>query len=330
MRDPARARRIVIIALVVAVGVGGLALHRFWMRALLHLTGDAEWIWVTDSLARIFPAAGLFVADLDLDAPPAEALLKVSGDREYVVYVNGSAAACGWSRPGFRLDLYDVAHLLRQGGNVIAVEVRSPTPAGGVLVALDVGGVGHNVLVSGPSFGLRPQFSLAGDTAGGGPAPVRWGRPPRFPWGYPALVSHPRTLDEVVVDEPVRIEGAAAAPLVGGGIAFALPRRLFGYLWLEFGGDGAAVAIAVDGEAAGDLAALRRAAQPVVRVRGQRRWLDPEPRWITSVYAFGTRLPVAAEVWPVAEEFRPAAPGVVLGKHGPVPRTRWTTRTPPE
>lgn len=323
-------RRLAVLVTVTAVGVGALVLHRFWMRALLHLTGDAEWIWVTNSLERVFPAAGLFVASLDLDEAPVDAVLKVSGDREYVVYVNGSAAACGWSRPGFRLDLYDVTHLLHPGQNVIAAEVRSPTPAGGLLVALDVGSHGTNTLVSGPAFRLRRLFSLAPEQPNDGAPPVRWGLPPRFPWGYPAVVPRPRTLDQVVVEDPMRTERADAQVLPGGGIAFAFPERHFGYLWLEFDGDGACYVTTLDGTAPPDSAPLRRAAQPVVRVAAQRRWLDPEPRWITRVYAFGRCLPVAAELHPVPDEFRSAAPGVVPGKFGPVPRTRWTTRTPPE
>ncbi len=319
-----------VVLLVVAAGLGGSVLHRFWMRTLLHVTGTAEWIWVTDSLARVFPVAGLFVANLDLDEPPAEAVLKVCGDREYVVYVNGSPAACGWSRPGFRLELYDVTHLLRLGRNVIAAEVRSPTPAGALLLALDVGGRGANVLASGPEFGVRWPFSLAARQAADPPPPVRWGLPPRFPWGYPAVVSRPRTVDQVVVEDPLRLEERQAQALTGGGLAFTLPERQFGYLWLEFDGDGACYVATEDGESAGDLVSLRQSAQPVVRVRGQRRWLDPEPRWVRRLYAFGAHLPRAVELHPVPDAFRSTAPGVVLGRHGPVPRTRWTTRTPPE
>ena len=306
----------------------GLVVHRFWLRELSHLTGDARWIWVEDSLERVHPRAGLFVAPLRLAAPPPSALLKVCGDREYVVYVNGTAAACGWSRPGFGLDLYEVRHLLHPGDNVIAVEVRSPTPAGGVLLALDIGGVGRNVLVSGPEFVLQPDFSLAVHRPDRLPVPVTWGAPPRFPWGYPSPRPRPKTLDAAVVEEPLRYAAASALELARGGWALALERPVFGYLWIEFESDGLdyVATSPVPGTNADE---LRSAAQPVVRVRGQKRWLDPEPRQIAAVYVFGRYRPSAFEIWPVPEEFRPVAPGVVQGKHGLVPRTRWTTRTPP-
>ncbi|TAM44690.1 MAG: hypothetical protein EPN53_16075 [Acidobacteria bacterium] len=329
MREPTRRRQhLTLLLLVVGVAAAAFSVHGFWERELSHLTGPARWIWVTDELDEIHPEAALFVGSLHLDAPPRGALLKVCGDREYVVYVNGTAAACGWSRPGFRLDLFDVGHLLRQGDNVIAAEVRSPTPVGGLLLALDVDGVGRNVLVSGPAFRARSRFSLAPRRPSDAPVPVDWGRPPHFPWGYPKPLSHPRTLDEAVVEEPVGAAGAVRK-LPDGGWELSLPHPVFGYLWVEFAGDGAAfVATAADG--AGDGRALREDAQPVVRVPGQRRWLDPEPKLVRRIYIFGMQAPVGAELWPTSEDVSSTAPGVVPGSFGPVPRTRWTTRNPPE
>lgn len=320
--------------MVLAVAAGLLAalvlLHRYWLRQLTHLTGDAQWVWVTDALERVYPVAGLFTAPLRLAAPPARALLKVCGDREYVVYVNGTPAAAGWSRPGFRLEIFEVGHLLRQGDNLIACEVRSPTPAGGLLLALDVAGVGRNVLVSGPGMGRRSVFALDQVHAGERPVPVVWGAPPRFPWGYPTPLVRARTLDGVVVEEPIRITAEEAEDLPGGGRRFTLGEKVFGYLWLHFETDGAAFVAAGQADPEVSLTDLRWSAQPVVRLPGQRQWLDPEPRLMDSVAVFGAAVPVAVELWPVAEEFRPGAPGVVSGTYGPVPRTRWTTRNPPE
>ena len=318
------------LAAAVAVALGAFGVHAFWERELSHLTGPAQWIWVTDQLEQVHPQGALIVASLHLDGPPPSALLKVCGDREYVVYVNGTAAACGWSRPGFRLDLYDIAHLLRQGSNVIAAEVRSPTPAGALLLALDVDGAGRNVLTSGPAFVARPRFSLAAHDPLDSPAPVRWGSPPRFPWGYPRPLSHPRTLDEVVVEDPVRVDGSSVRALPGGGWEITLPRPVFGYLWLEFDGDGPAFVATSEGKGDDDLGSLQDSAQPAVRLAGQRRWLEPEPQLIGKVFVLGVQRPAGAEVWPVSEEVSSTAPGVVPGSYGPVPRTRWTIRTHPE
>ncbi len=318
------------LALAVAVALGAFGLHAFWERELSHLTGPAQWIWVTDRLEEVHTQGALFVASLHLDGPPPAALLKVCGDREYVVYVNGTPAACGWSRPGFRLDLYDIAHLLKQGSNVIAAEVRSPTPAGALLLALDVEGAGLNVLTSGAAFVSRPHFSLAASDPLDSAVPVRWGSPPRFPWGYPRPLAHPRTLDEVVVEDPVRADASAARARPGGGWELALPRPVFGYLWREFDGDGPAFVATSERTAGDDAVPPEDSAQPAVRLQGQRHWLDPEPRTIGRVYVLGVQRPVGAEVWPVAEDVSSTAPGVVPGSYGPVPRTRWTIRTHPE
>jgi len=328
VRDPGRRQPFFVLVLVVILAAAAVGVHGFWERELSHLTGPAQWIWVTDALETLHPQAALFVATLHLDGPPPSALLKVCGDREYVVYVNGTPAVCGWSRPGYRLDLFDVAHLLKQGDNVIAAEVRSPTPAGALLLALDVEGVGRNVLASGPAFSARATFSLAAHDPLDQPVPVRWGAPPRFPWGYPKPLSHPRTLDEVVVEDAVRAEIRAVPD---GGWEVSFPRPVFGYLWLEFQGDGLGFVATPDGDGPfPDLRWMRGQAHFAVRLRGQRRWLEPEPRRFAKVYVFGMQRPVAAEVWPVGEDASSTAPGVVPGSFGPVPRTRWTTQTHPE
>jgi len=325
-----RGLQAVLIVLVLAgVALGGLATHRFWRRQLSHVTGDARWIWSTDALERVHPVATLFVADLRLESQPAEALLKVCGDREYVVYVNGTAAACGWSRPGFRLDLFDVGHLLRQGDNVVAAEVRSPTPAGGLLLSLDVAGVGTNVLVSGRDFRSRGSFSLEPPDDTDTEPPVTWGSPPRLPWGYPVLTPRPRTLPECMVEDPIVVTRAEAETVPGGGLRFRLPREELGYLWLALEDSAPFYLVTSDASDQRGVETLRAVAQPVVALRGEGRWLDPQPRRIAAVYVFGMRAPKAIEVWPIPEEFSSAAPGVVQGTRGPVARTRWTTRIPP-
>lgn len=320
---------LLIVLVLAGVALAGLATHRFWRRQLSHVTGDALWVWATDALERVHPVAALFVADLRLDSQPAEALLKVCGDREYVVYVNGTAAACGWSRPGFRLDLFDVGHLLRQGENVVAVEVRSPTPAGGLLLSLDVAGVGPNVLVTGRDFRSRGRFALDPPGDGDLAPPVIWGGPPRLPWGYPTLSPRPRTLPECMVEDPRVLDRQAAEAVPGGGTCFRLPSEQLGYLWLVLDGDAPFYITTTDDSDQATPEELRARAQPVVALRGQQRWLDPQPRRIAAVYVFGMHSPRGVEVWPIPEEFSSAAPGVVQGTRGPVARTRWTTRIPP-
>ncbi|NCO69387.1 MAG: hypothetical protein GW878_02550, partial [Acidobacteria bacterium] len=214
--------------------------------------------------------------------------------------------------------------------NTLIAELRSPTSAGGLLLALDVDGVGRNVLVSGLSFTFRNRFSLA---AGRGPdseVPVVCGDPPRFPWGYPTLVSRPRTLDACVVEDPVRVPVARASELPGGGWRFTVGRPVMGYLWIEFADDRPSWVVSMPHHDGVDFRWARSIAQPVIRVPGQTRWLDPEPREFGQVLVFGRGRPVAVEVWPLDEAVSSSAPGVVRAMSGLEPRTRWTTRNPPE
>ena len=323
-----RRRLLGITVLVVALSAL-YGLHRFWTSSMWHITGPARWVWVTDDLERLYPETALFVASLNLQAPPPGALLKVCGDREYVVWVNGTLAACGWSRPGFRLDLFDVAHLLRVGDNTLVIETRSPTPVGGLLAALDVDGIGRNVLVTGRDFVLRRRFSLAPPMPREPKPPVSWGLPPRFPWGYPTPLPHPATLDQVFTEDPIRIAATIAEKLPGGGLAFRLPSLPFGYLVLEFARDGASSVWTTPAPAWWHVPLAHAWAQPVVRIAGEERYLDPEPRRHGTVMVFGSAPLRAVEIWPVPAELSSVAPGAVAGKLGPVPRTRWTTRNPP-
>ena len=96
MQDAPRRQRLALLAIGGGAILATLAVHGFWRKELSHLTGQAEWIWVTDVLNPIHTQGALFVASLHLEAPPPAALLKICGDPEYVAYVNGSPAACGW------------------------------------------------------------------------------------------------------------------------------------------------------------------------------------------------------------------------------------------
>jgi hypothetical protein len=320
---------VVWLGLVILLVVAGRGVHRMWARQLSHLTGDAEWVWTTDELGRVRPEAGLFVSTFHLDEPAPAAVLKVSGDREYVAYLNRTVVGCGWSRPGFRLDLYDVARFLRVGPNTLAVEVRSPSPVGGVLAALDVEGVGSNVVTTGRSFVLRHQLDLSPVRADDVPPPVRWGRPPRFPWGYPQAVSRPGTFDEVRTEEPIRFTAERLQPLDGAGFLLLLPRAVFGYVWLEIESDGPWTVWSDPLTTAHNPEVARELSQPVVRLPGQGRWLDVEPKVLGQVWVFGDGVLRAVEISPVPEAFSSTAPGAVGGRSVPEPRTRWTSHIPP-
>ncbi|MDW7967874.1 MAG: hypothetical protein RMI39_07105 [Thermoanaerobaculum sp.] len=242
-------------------------LHGFWRRQVGNLTGEARWVWVTQQLERPYPTRAVFVAPFSLPEPRPGVLLKVAADREYVAWVNGVLAACGWSRPGFRLDVYDVSHLVRPGRNALRLEVRSPTPVGGVLAAVDLPGVGKNALITGRDFFLEERSSLV-------PPPVVWGPPPRYPWGYPRLLSRPRTLDQLLVADPINV--GPPRQVQGHTYLYQLDPPVFGYLWLI--PDGAGWVWYAVGGGGEDLGPLRERFQVHIGAP-KRSWIQNRNGW---------------------------------------------------
>ena len=148
-------------------------------------TGKAQWIWYTSS--RPAPSALKFYATrgIVLREKPVRATAKVFVDREHVLYVNGSRAGGAVQRPGDPLAVYDVAPLMREGVNQLAIEAASPTGTGGILFSLDLDGYGRDAVVSDGLW--RVDLSADALNAGGRYRPVVWGSPPQFPWGYPRM-----------------------------------------------------------------------------------------------------------------------------------------------
>ena len=150
-----------------------------------HLvTGRAEWIWVGKEIPEergplIFIAIREFSWS-GTPAGPARALLFV--DRRHVLSVNGARLGRGEQKPGDPLAVYDVSGVLRPGSNRIQIDAESPDGAGGILFALRLPN-GEEVVSDGS---WRVVRSLRELLTGGLPAAV-WGRPPMYPWGYPAL-----------------------------------------------------------------------------------------------------------------------------------------------
>ncbi|QDU38473.1 hypothetical protein Mal4_28010 [Maioricimonas rarisocia] len=103
---------------------------------------DAHWIW---NDANAMQAAGNAKAHFrrvfELDAAADHAVVAISADNEFELFVNGQPVAKGqdWSRPG----VIHVGPHLRAGTNVIAVTARNggtdPNPAGLIAVLMTAG-----------------------------------------------------------------------------------------------------------------------------------------------------------------------------------------------
>jgi hypothetical protein len=166
--------------LLVVTAAGRFLFRTYADHAQLR-TGDARWIWA--SAARESPEAAPmhFVASRDFARPATSAgraQARIFVDRSYVLWINGVRMGEGEQKPGDRLDTYDVSQVLKSGRNRVSIEASSPTGVGGILFWLDPGG--------GPAVVSDSTWEISG-SEGKNHHAIIWGRPPMYPWGYPAL-----------------------------------------------------------------------------------------------------------------------------------------------
>ena len=197
--------RFAAVLAVLCVVVWLVFLRTMVRREIYHLTGSAQWIWVSDGGHEPHARAEVFEQVLELTDRPVRAIAKVCGDPQYVLSINGGLVMAGRNRPQFVLDVVPVTDLLQAGRNVITIEVRSPSGVGGLLFALDLEASplgratgdlhGRNVLVSGSDWRIRGRP---------GEVPWVWGQPPDQPWSYPGPRRHAQPLVQAVVGERSR------------------------------------------------------------------------------------------------------------------------------
>src|SRR5688572_15840532 len=113
--------------------------------------------------------------------------LKVIGDPEYAVYVNGRElagrrlAGRRMTHVDERLDLYDISQFVQTGRNRIVIAVRAPAGIGGLLASIDLAPENQNWLVTNADWKIYRQWH-----------PELFRRdPPGVPWEPPQIVGAP-------------------------------------------------------------------------------------------------------------------------------------------
>ncbi len=315
-----------LAALAVALGMRALRSRRALSASP---TGAAEWIWAP--LGRtVEPLAFYAARDFDLAAPPPSARLVAAADEEYVLYLNGRRVGSGGAAAGARptLDAYEVAPLLRRGGNRWVAELRSGRGAGGFLARL-TDGAGNTLAATDAGWRIvrryrpglvRGWLPLAGPAATEREAAATWSRPPAGRWGMPAAAP-PRPLF-AGGRLPVAVDRAATvATLARGIVRLDLGREIEGYLALEVAprarrqvgliyldrGTGTFGSAGSAGPAgpAGSVASFGRIepgapSLPVIVAPGAPVWLDVRPRRLRSLAIAGDLEVTGARVYPAA------------------------------
>jgi hypothetical protein len=187
-------RLTIVLALIFAFTVAFTTLERTYSRKFFDITGDARWIWAQHRMSDNLPVAFFAARDFTLPEKRFYAKLKVLGDPEYTVFVNGREIG-GRRVDGVRgreqprvLDLYDISSLVRTGRNRIVIAVRAPQGAGGLIASIDIGPETANWVVTDGSWRIYRRWDariLQSDMAGAKwEPPLIIGAPPVGRWNY--------------------------------------------------------------------------------------------------------------------------------------------------
>ncbi|HEV7240788.1 MAG TPA: hypothetical protein VGQ36_16230 [Thermoanaerobaculia bacterium] len=150
-------------------------------------TAPAKFIWAPHRMSANEPVA--FFAAREITLPPNRvyARLKVLGDPEYTLYVNGREIAGRQVGEDRALDYFDLSEVMQTGRNRIVVAVRAPKGAGALLVALDLAPERENWIVSDAQWKIYRRWDpliLLYDVAGAWERPMIVGAPPIGRWNF--------------------------------------------------------------------------------------------------------------------------------------------------
>ncbi len=173
-------------------------LHRTYGRKFFDLTGRAQWIWAPHRVSSKLPV--VFFASREFDLPERRhyTKIKILGDPEYTLYLNGRQIGARRTGDDRHLDLYDVSKLAKTGRNRIVVAVRSSNGVGGLIAGIDIGPESENVVVTGPDWNIHRAWVRdlpLREPRSGAIRPALLGQPPSGRWNYlglhPALITDP-------------------------------------------------------------------------------------------------------------------------------------------
>ena len=217
-RRPVRRNLIRFAALAAGLMLAGVEIRHRAVALGIGTDRDApSWIWRNHDLRHVQAAGFYAVKELDLVVAPPEAEIRILGDAEYLLTLNGVRIGSNRFVSGASLDRYRVERWLRPGRNRLVVELRSPSGAGGLSLELLAGGQ-QLVRTDGSwtvyeanwrgLFGDRPMIP--------GAPPRRLGRSPLGRWGTPPLGPQ-RPVFEAVLAAPAPLQ--AESYRISGGDA---------------------------------------------------------------------------------------------------------------
>jgi hypothetical protein len=226
-------RRLTIVLLFIGLFAAGFAyLDRVYSQKFLDITGRAQWIWAQHRLSSNEPVAFFAAREFDLPERRQFTHLKVLGDPEYSVWVNGRELARRSVGEERSLDLYDISESVRTGRNRIVIAVRSAQGVGGLIASLDIGAEAANWIVTDGSWRIHrrwsPELPLREPTGGRWEPPMIIGDPPIGRWNYLSVRKRALDLPSTKLVRPRRsFEQMGAIPMISTreGVAVAIAER---------------------------------------------------------------------------------------------------------
>jgi hypothetical protein len=275
--------------------------HKFFDR-----TEPARWIWANQSMSANDPLA--FFAAREIDLPPNRVYtrLKILGDPEYTLYLNGREVAGRRleEESDRTLDYYDLSDLVRTGRNRIVIAVRAPQGVGGLLASIDIAPETENWIVTDAQWKIYRAWDpliLEYDIAGQSERPMIVGAPPIGRWNYLPIEKRARATPPTKVIEPKTtffVDGRLPAISTRGGIAVAVanPAKATAF---DFGHAEGRIRVSIDHERGfsrvvpmrfanlrDELGLVEWHIRPIVFAPGEREVTTPEEHGFRYALAF--------------------------------------------
>ena len=232
--DKALIQRLTLVLIFVFVFVAAFShLHGVYSHKFFDRTGPAKWIWARHPMSANEPLAFFAAREFTLPQNRIYTRLKIAGDPEYTLYVNGREIAGRRVDEQRVLDYYDISDLVQTGRNRIVVAVRAPQGIGGLLAAIDIAPETQNWVVTNEQWKVYRRWDpllLQYDIAGASEAPVVVGEPPIGRWNYLEIARRERDPQPAAVSIPTEkfIAGALRPEIRtinGIAVATAIPTK---------------------------------------------------------------------------------------------------------
>jgi hypothetical protein len=305
-------RLTIVVAFIFVFTAAFSHLVGVYSRKFFDRTAPAQFIWAQHPMSVNEPVAFFAAREIVLPANRVYTRLKLLGDPEYTLYVNGREIAGRVVGQDQALDYFDLTDVVQTGRNRIVVAVRAPKGSGALLAAVDIAPETENWVVSDANWKIYRHWDpliLQYDVAGNWERPQIIGEPPLGRWNFLEIARRePSSPPRELVAAKNAFELIALLPTIrtqaGISVAGSEKARAMAH---EFGFTRGQVRVSFDrprgfsrlvyvrfANARNELGLLELNPRPVVFAPGETEVITPEKHSFNYVVAFGRDVRVEA------------------------------------